>query len=69
MSTKTAFRGATLRALLLGAAVSALATAAVAAETASAEQDGTAVSSVTVQGAKREEESKSSYKITRSTPT
>lgn len=67
MSTTPALRGATLRALLLATAASILATAAVAAETAPAEQDNTAVSSVTVQGAKREQESKSSYKITRST--
>ncbi len=67
MSTKPAFRGATLRALLLATAASFLATAAVADEATPAEQDGTAVSSVTVHGAKREQESKSSYKITRST--
>ncbi len=61
-----ASRGATLRALLLATAASSLATTAFARDAVPAEQD-TAVSSVTVHGAKREQESKSSYKITRST--
>lgn len=67
MLTNRVSRGAPLRALLLATAASALCVPAFAAEADAAGEQDTTVSSVTVEGAKREAESKDSYKITRST--
>jgi catecholate siderophore receptor len=66
MSINRASRGAPLRVLLLASVASLVATSALSADAAD-DQDSTTVSSVTVEAARREQESKDSYKITRST--